>query len=100
MAGGTSAGSPIWAGIGALFGQYLANKGLSLSAMTMNTPGGFNGMLYGLSPVSGGIAGFYTIDSGSNNLTTTPCSVCTAGAGYNFVTGLGAPNVANLFSNF
>jgi subtilase family serine protease len=100
MAGGTSASAPIWAGIGALFGQYLANEGKSLPALISATAGGFNGMIYRMKLTQGGASGFYDILSGSNNLTTNPCAICTATAGYDNVTGLGAPDATSLFSNF
>jgi hypothetical protein len=100
MAGGTSASSPIWAGVGALFGQYLASEGKSLSALTTSTPGGFNGLIYQMKLTQGSTSGFYDILSGSNNLTTNPCAICTAITGYDDVTGLGAPNATTLFSNF
>ncbi len=95
MAGGTSVSAPVWAGIGALFSQYLSAKGLSLSSLTSTTPGGFNGLLYQASAT-----GFHDVISGSNNLTLNPCAICDAGVGYDSVTGLGTPNVTALFSNF
>lgn len=100
MAGGTSASSPIWTGIGALFGQYLANEGKSLSVLTSSTPGGLNGLIYQMKLIQASTSGFYPIVSGSNNLTTNPCSICTATTGYDDLTGLGAPNVTSMFSNF
>jgi hypothetical protein len=45
-------------------------------------------------------AGFYGVTSGSNNLTSLPCSLCMAGPGYSDVTGLGAPNFTELLSHF
>jgi sugar lactone lactonase YvrE len=100
MSGGTSAASPLWAGISALFGQYLANKGKSLPALVMAMPGGFNGLLYQARSTQSANAGFYDIISGTNNLTSSFCYVCTAIPGYDGVTGLGAPDVAKLFANF
>ena len=100
MEGGTSAGAPIWAGISALFAQYLSNKNQSLPALVKVTPGGFNGLLYQTGVTQGANAGFYDIVSGTNNLTTNTCTVCTATIGYDGVTGLGAPNVTKLFTNF
>jgi hypothetical protein len=99
MAGGTSVSAPIWAGIGALFSQYLSAKGQSLASLTSTTPGGFNGLMY-QAKLTGNPAGFYDVTSGSNNLTLNPCAICDAGIGYDSVTGLGAPNVTALFSNF
>ncbi|HEX7644925.1 MAG TPA: DUF4214 domain-containing protein [Burkholderiaceae bacterium] len=100
MAGGTSVAAPLWAGIGALFGQYLGNKGSSLAGLTSTTPGGFNGLIYQAKTTLGATAGFYDVASGSNNLTLSPCAICSAASGYDDVTGLGAPNVSALFSNF
>jgi kumamolisin len=100
MAGGTSVAAPVWAGIGALFGQYLVNKGESLATLTSTTPGGFNGLLYQSKTTGGATAGFYDVISGSNNLTAATCGICTALTGYDDVTGWGAPNVTALFSNF
>ena len=99
-AGGTSMATPLWAGIAALLGQKMANEGKSLSALVQATPGGFNGLLYQTQLTQGSAVGFYPITSGSNNLTASSCSLCSAGAGYNDVTGLGAPNVTELLSHF
>ncbi len=100
MSGGTSEATPLWAGISALLAQYLANKGGSLSALVAATPGGFNGLLYQMKILQNGNSGFYDIEAGSNNLTGAQCDLCTAGPGYDDVTGLGAPDVAKLFSYF
>ena len=43
--GGTSAGAPQWAGITALFAQYLNNKGMLLSTLVRGNSG-FNNMIY------------------------------------------------------
>ncbi len=100
MAGGTSMATPLWAGVSALFGQYLANKGESLPTLIANTSGGFNGVIYESKLMQSAADGFYNISSGSNNLTSISCPLCNAASGYNDVTGLGAPDVANLFSHF
>jgi kumamolisin len=100
MAGGTSASSPIWAGFSALFGQYLANKGQSLSTLIKNTPGGFNGLLYRTSMTTGSSPSIIDITSGANNLSQSPCPVCSAGVGYDDVTGLGVPSLTNFLANF
>jgi subtilase family serine protease len=100
MAGGTSAAAPIWAGISALFGQYLANKGGSLAALVKAAPGGFNGLLYPPAVASGADPGLLDIVSGSNNLTDFACGVCVAGSGYDEVTGLGAPSVSALLQHY
>ncbi len=99
--GGTSAGTPLWAGFAAVLGEKMANEGQSLSALIQATPGGFNGLLYQSQLTQGTAAGFYPVTSGSNNLTAIiPCILCTAGPGYSDVTGLGAPNFTALLAHF
>ncbi len=79
--GGTSAGAPQWAAIIAVADQLRAGAGKApLSSATMQT----NKDLYGLS------SGLYDVAIGSNGNCGT---VCTAGPGYDFVTGLGSPRV-------
>lgn len=97
MEGGTSASAPIWAGIAALFGQHLAKKHRTLSSLIKNTPGGFNGLLYQAKVASG----FHDITEGGNDLDdATPCPLCSAGPGFDALTGLGTPDVARLLANF
>ena len=98
--GGTSVATPLWAGLSALLGQQMASEGKSLSALAQATSGGFNGLIYQTQLTQGNAIGFYPVTSGSDNLTVAPCSLCTAGAGYSDVTGLGAPNFAELLSHF
>jgi uncharacterized protein (TIGR03437 family) len=89
--GGTSAGGPQFAGITVLLNQYLGTTGL----------GNINPALYKLATVSGV---FHDITTGNNIV--TPCNQpCTgtaigynAGPGYDLVTGLGTPDVHNLFT--
>jgi hypothetical protein len=100
MSGGTSASSPIWAGVSALFAQHLANEGKSLATLVKNTPGGFNGILYQSKLTQGTNVGFFDVVSGTNNLVALSCTLCNAGPGYDEVTGLGTPTVANLLANF
>jgi hypothetical protein len=100
MAGGTSVSTPLWAGMGALFAQYLQDKGASLPQLVRATPGGFDGLLY-QARLSRGSAGVYhDIVSGSNDLGPAPCAICTASPGYDEVTGLGAPDLAALLASF
>src|SRR5215470_12822050 len=93
--GGTSAGAPTFAGILALINQATSSNGL----------GNVNPMLYALAGTNGV---FHDITSGDNKV---PCTAgtknCpsgttsigfTAGAGYDQVTGLGSPDVANLIN--
>lgn len=100
MAGGTSVSTPLWAGVGALAGQYLLQNARSLPALVRSTPGGFNGLLYQASLHQGTPPGLIDIVSGSNNLTLQACALCNAASGYDDVTGLGAPNAAALFAGF
>jgi subtilase family serine protease len=100
MFGGTSMATPMWAGMSALFAQYLGNKGQSLAALVSGTPGGFNGLLYQKRLVQSGHDAFYDVVSGSNDFAGLPCSVCMATVGYDEITGLGAPNAAILFGAF
>ncbi len=77
--GGTSAGAPQWAAIIAVADQLRGASG-PLTAASFQT----NTLLYGLL----GSSALYDVTSGSNG----SCgSVCTAGPGYDFVTGLGSP---------
>lgn len=95
--GGTSAAAPLWAGVSALLAEHLARKGRSLpTMMTAASPtgGGFNALLYRAASTSP--AAFHDVVAGSNNLTATACQECTAVAGFDAVTGLGEPDVAEL----
>jgi subtilase family serine protease len=91
--GGTSAGAPQWAAITAQLGQYLSSKSQSVSSVVM-TNAGFNNILYKLK------SGFYDVTLGSDNTGRRNCSLCTAGTGYDDVSGLGTPNVTNIFGSF
>jgi len=73
--GGTSWASPVWAGFCALINQKLGGGGL----------GALNAKLYPLM----GTAAIRDITSGSNG-------TYSAGIGYDMVTGIGVPNVAEL----
>ena len=90
--GGTSVGSPQFAGIAVLLSQYLVANGSQATAPL----GNINPTLYALAPVAGV---FHDIATGSNIV--LPCQGCTgvgynAGPGYDQVTGLGTPDVFNL----
>jgi subtilase family serine protease len=87
VVGGTSAGAPQWAAIVAV-----AN-----SAGNSNIGGNLSSVLYAAAnPNSGNYNSyFYDINSGTNG----NCGfICTAQAGYDYVTGLGSPQVANLIN--
>ncbi|HEY3840906.1 MAG TPA: protease pro-enzyme activation domain-containing protein, partial [Bryobacteraceae bacterium] len=100
--GGTSAPTPIFAGIAAILNQYLVQNG-NLSAPGL---GNINPNLYNLAQSSPGA--FHDITTGDNIVsvtctgrrctTQTSSSVgFTAGAGYDQVTGLGSVDIYNLF---
>jgi kumamolisin len=79
--GGTSLATPIWAGVTAVMTQYLvANGGQPL--------GDLNPLLYEVSQ-GARLPGFHDVPRGAN-------AVDRAHTGYDLVTGLGSPNVANL----
>ena len=99
MSGGTSAGAPFWAGIGALLAQKLAGEGGSLAALVRTTPGGFNGLLYQSRLLQGVAPALVSIQSGSNDLAGN-CPLCEAMGDYNDATGLGRPDVASLLAAF
>jgi hypothetical protein len=96
--GGTSAATPVFAGILALLNQYLINKGVQSQAGL----GNINPTLYALYQSNPGA--FHDITTGSN---VVPCQIgtpdCTTGsfgyyaqAGYDQVTGLGSVDGYNL----
>ncbi len=96
LSGGTSASSPIWAGVAALFGESLGANNQSLLSKLGNPQGGFGEILYQMAASSNSANLFYRSASGSNDLIGDACSLCTATGSYNEVTGLGSPNVANM----
>lgn len=97
MSGGTSAAAPIWAGISALVGQQRVASGKgTLAALIKSTAGGFNGLLYNAATAAGTSTLLHDVVSGSNDLTGVSCAVCSAQVGFDDVTGLGVPDVANL----
>lgn len=85
--GGTSAGSPQWAALLAITNSMrVANRKARLSSA--------NSVLYSLSKQSAG-ANFHPVTSGTNG----ECgALCTATAGYDYVTGIGTPAAASLIS--
>ena len=91
--GGTSAATPVFAGIVSLVGQYL-NSGSGL--------GNINPTLYRLAQSSSGV--FHDVTTGDNKMPcspgTTNCSGAavgfSAGPGYDLATGLGSLNAYNL----
>jgi subtilase family serine protease len=83
--GGTSAGVPQWAAIVALANQRRGGQTLS-SADLASSP------LYRAAGANDYRQNFRDVVSGING----DCNRCRAGAGYDFVTGLGAPRVDHL----
>ena len=89
VVGGTSAGAPQWAALVAV-----AN-----SALNTNMGGNINAFLYAAAnPATGNYNYFFNdISSGTNG----DCDFyCSAQEGYDYVTGLGSPEVANLINEF
>ena len=97
--GGTSVGSPAWAGVVALANQYAGGR-----------LGFLNNALYKLSSSKLYASGFHDITTGNNSVTVTefnpqtgqPIAVLIpgyyAGVGWDAVTGLGTPKVRSLVS--
>ena len=91
LVGGTSAGSPQWAGIFALANQARANAG-------KGPVGAANPRLYSIYTGADYAADFHDITTGDNTLVGAPVPGFAAGSGYDMATGLGTPNAANLIS--
>lgn len=86
VGGGTSQAAPIWAGLTALMNQKLAARGAE-------PLGEINPLLYRLAKTSTEEPGLRDINFGGNAISISGT------AGYDMVTGLGTPNVANLVTN-
>lgn len=86
--GGTSWGAPVWAGICALINQGRAQAG--------KPPVGL--LNPGIYPLAGS-GSFFDVTVGNNAGGANSAGNYVAKAGYDAVTGLGAPNVANLFAS-
>lgn len=100
--GGTSAASPLFAGIVALFNQYLVANG----TLTQPGLGNINPALYRLAQSV--TSGFHDITTGNN---AVPCAQSTtgcvggfvgysAGPGYDLATGLGSVDAFNLVTHW
>lgn len=85
VGGGTSQAAPIWAGLAALMNQRLVSRG-------SQPLGNLNPLLYKIARV-GTVPGFNDISMGGNAIMPSSAT------GYDMVTGLGTPNVANLLRN-
>lgn len=84
VGGGTSLSAPIWAGLTAVINQYLTENG-------GRPVGNLNPLLYEIAE-GAPLPAFRDVVLGGN-------AVDDAGPGYDLVTGLGTPNVANLVEN-
>ncbi len=85
LAGGTSASTPVWAGLTAIANQMAGH------------PLGFiNPALYKIATTSHYHQDFYDITSGNNTNTTTNVKGYDATTGWDPITGLGSPNAAHL----
>src|SRR5262249_38171794 len=100
--GGTSAGTPFFAGALALLNQYVVNNGIQ----TRPGLGNINPRLYQLAQTTSAV--FHDVTGGNN---IVPCKAGTtdcangkygynAGPGYDHVTGLGSIDIANLVDNW
>ena len=90
--GGTSAGAPQWAALTAIANS----QGATLSSANYGTSNAFYGAATGAPTNKPYTSNYHDITSGSNG----NCgSACTAGPGYDEVTGLGSPQANNLISS-
>ncbi len=91
IVGGTSAGSPQWAGIFALVN--------TARAANMKAPIGFaNPALYSIAESASYSSDFHDIQVGNNILVGTTVGFA-AGLGFDLASGWGTPNVANLVAD-
>ena len=91
IVGGTSAGSPQWAGIVALANQARA-------ALSKGPIGDLNPVLYSIYSSPSYATDFHDITVGNDILSGSSIGY-SAGAGYDLATGLGTPNVTNLIAD-
>jgi len=90
IVGGTSAGSPQWAGIVALANEARVNAGKGLLGGNLNTD------LYSIYHNSAEYANdFHDITVGNDQLVGSPVGF-SAGPGYDLASGIGSPVVSNL----
>jgi subtilase family serine protease len=88
IVGGTSAGSPQWAGIAALANQARANAG-------KGPIGDLNPVLYSIYHSARYLTDFHDITVGNDKLVGTPVGF-SAGTGYDVASGIGSPVVDQL----
>jgi subtilase family serine protease len=91
IVGGTSAGSPQWAGITALANQARANLG-------KGPIGDLNPTLYSILHSARYASDFHDITMGNDMLSGSPVGFA-AGAGYDIASGIGSPIVSNLVTD-
>jgi len=89
--GGTSAGSPQWAGIAALANQARASA-------SKGTIGDLNPVLYSIYHSAGYASDFHDITVGNDQLVNSSVGF-SASSGYDLASGLGTPNVTNLVND-
>ncbi len=93
LVGGTSAGSPQWAGIFALANEARADAG-------KGPIGPANPALYAIyGNPSEYATDFHDITTGNNTLDGAPVQGFSAKAGYDLATGIGTPNASNLIDD-
>ena len=92
IVGGTSAGSPQWAGIVALADQARAGASKGLLGGNLNTD------LYSIYHSANYATAFHDITVGNDQLVGTPVGYA-AGPGYDLASGIGSPNVSNLVTD-
>ena len=91
IVGGTSAGSPQWAGIAALANQARAK-------LSKGTVGDLNPRLYAIYHSANYATDFHDITVGNDQLAGTPVGYA-ATTGYDLASGIGSPNVATLVAD-
>ena len=90
--GGTSAGAPQWAALMAIANSIRKAAAPSKAPLT-----GSNPYLYSIAAGAAYASNYHDIFAGNN--TNGQCGpLCSASKGYDFVTGLGSPNAANLIN--
>ena len=92
IVGGTSAGSPQWAGIVALANQARAGVSKGVIGGNLNTD------LYAIYHSATYTSDFHDITVGNDQLVGTPVGFA-ATTGYDVASGIGSPNVANLIAD-
>lgn len=92
LVGGTSCGSPQWAGIFALVNEARANAG-------KGPIGAANPALYAIYKSDRYGVDFHDITLGENTLVGAPAPGFQARPGYDLATGIGTPDVANLVAD-